>query len=117
MKNNPKRPASPSKPQNPKPDKMRKSLSTEFERDASKLTSHLQGLRGASGSNENGGAQSREHDVAMSTEGPPQWIRDFESRQEQRFSSVFKECRELFESLKFEVDTVKEDVVAFKQKF
>ena len=63
MKNNPKRPASPSKPQNPKPDKIRKSLSTEFERDASKLTSHLQGLRGASGSNENGGAQSREHDV------------------------------------------------------
>ena len=117
MKNNPKRPASPSKPQNPKPDKMRKSLSTEFERDASKLTSHPQGLRGASGSNENGGAQSREHDVAMSTEGPPQWFRDFESRQEERFSSVFKECRELFESLKFEVDTVKEDVVAFKQKF
>ena len=56
--------------------------------------------------------------VAMSTElGPPQWFRDFESRQEERFSGVFKECRELFESLKFEVDTVKEDVVAFKQKF
>ena len=47
---------------------MRKSLSTEFERDASKFTSHLQGPRGASGSNENRGAQSRKHDVVMSTE-------------------------------------------------
>ena len=101
---NPKRPASPEKsPKNGTKSKTAKTLS--FPDEVAMMDS-------TSGSRKDGGA----HDLAEALQQPPQWFRDFESRQEVRFANIMKKCKDVFEGFKMEVDNMKDEINSLKQQ-
>ena len=113
-----KRPASPTKPQgNGKHVKAAKTLS--FPDEVNMQSQNTSGSRsqdgGAHGDATSNETLQRQHDPTMSA-GPPQWFQEFETRQEVRFANVLKECREVFEGFKLEMDNMQDEITMLKQK-
>ena len=103
---NPKRPASPEKsPKNGTKSKTAKTLS--FPDEVAMMDNDS-----TSGSRQDGGA----HGFAEALQQPPQWFRDFESRQEVRFANIMKENKDVFEGFKMEVDNMKDEINSLKQQ-
>jgi len=58
---------------------------------------------------QDGGARS-------SNGGPPQWFRDFESRQEQRFDKIAQDFREVCDGFSMEIEGLKEEIKSLKEQ-
>ena len=116
-----KRPASPSKPHGNSKNKAAKTLSFRNEVEMLSQSQNTSGSRsqdgGAHGHVSTNGNETlqQKHDSFMSF-GPPQWFQEFETRQEVRFANVLKECREVFEGFKLEMDNMKDEITMLKQK-
>ena len=62
-----------------------------------------------------GGANGVHMKEALASDSPPpRWFSDFEQRQDQRFESMFKMCRDMFEGINLEVENMKKEVQAMK---